>query len=81
MTKNYLLTDVVTKVMYFSFLVAAVVLLLIGYPVYTFVQASRTHGIQDMGGMKVVDLKALGDGADDDLVHRSVSQRVVLAVV
>ena len=25
MTKNYLLTDVVTKVMYFSFLVAAVV--------------------------------------------------------
>jgi hypothetical protein len=48
-------------------LVAAVVLLLIGYPVYTFVQASRTHGIQDTGGMKVVDLKALGNFPFDEV--------------
>jgi len=48
-------------------LVAAVVLLLIGYPVYQFVNAARTHGIQQHGDLSVVDLKALGNFPFDDV--------------
>jgi hypothetical protein len=44
-------------------LVAAVVLFLIGYPVYTYVDASRNHGISRDG---LVDLKALGNFPFDE---------------
>jgi hypothetical protein len=41
--------------------VVAVVLGLVGYPVYTFVQASLNGGVQKVGDLNVVDLKALGN--------------------
>jgi hypothetical protein len=47
-------------------LVAVVVLVLIGYPVYQFVSASFNHGVEDRGDMKVVDLKALGNFPFDE---------------
>jgi hypothetical protein len=46
--------------------VAAVVLLLVGYPVYQFVQSAMNHGIQSVGDAKLVDLKALGNFPFDD---------------
>src|SRR5947209_11256216 len=39
---------------------AAVVLFLIGWPVYTFLSESLTGGIHNRGGFKEVNLKALG---------------------
>jgi hypothetical protein len=39
---------------------AAVVLFLIGWPVYTFLSESLTHGIHNRAGYKEVNLKALG---------------------
>jgi hypothetical protein len=36
-----------------------VVLLLVGYPVYVFVESAVTGGIRDRGGYKEVDLKAM----------------------
>jgi hypothetical protein len=39
---------------------AAVVLLLVGYPVYVYVESMVTHGVRDVGnGYKQVDLKAM----------------------
>src|SRR5438552_3722537 len=39
---------------------AALILFLLGWPVYTFVSETLTHGIHDRGSYKEVDLKALG---------------------
>src|SRR5438067_13238224 len=39
---------------------AGVVLLLIGWPVYTYISETITHGIHDRGGYKEVDLKQMG---------------------
>lgn len=39
---------------------AVVVLFLLGWPIYTFVSASITHGIHSHGSYKEVDLKAMG---------------------
>src|SRR5437763_2495423 len=47
-------------------LVAAVALFLIGYPVYTYVSAARSHGISRQGDLQVVDLKALGNFPFDE---------------
>src|ERR1700722_16437178 len=42
--------------------VAAVVLFLVGYPIYTYLDAAITGGVENAGnGMKKVDLKALGN--------------------
>jgi hypothetical protein len=42
--------------------IIAVFAALVGYPVYTFIQASLNHGIQTVaGGGKLVDLKAMGN--------------------
>ena len=38
----------------------AVILFLIGWPVYTYFEEALTHGIHDRGGYKEVDLKAIG---------------------
>src|ERR1700753_1014624 len=47
--------------------VAAVMLFLVGYPVYEYVSASMNHGIEDVGnGLKKVDLKSLGNFPFDD---------------
>lgn len=39
----------------------AVVLFLVGMPIYIFAKASITGGIEDAGDFKIVDLKALGN--------------------
>lgn len=46
--------------------VLAVVLFLIGYPVYTFVQATMNGGVEKVGNLNKVDLKALGYFPFDD---------------
>ena len=47
--------------------VAAVVLFLVGYPIYTYLDAAITGGVENAGnGMKKVDLKALGNFPFDD---------------
>ena len=40
---------------------AAVILGLVGWPIYTFVKQALTHGIEDYGSYKKVDLKAMGN--------------------
>jgi hypothetical protein len=40
---------------------AGVVLFLLGWPVYTFLSETLTHGVHDRGSYKEVDLKALGN--------------------
>jgi hypothetical protein len=45
---------------------SAVVLFLIGYPVYQYVDAARNHGVKKVGDLNVVDLKALGNFPFDD---------------
>ena len=40
---------------------AAIVLFLLGWPVYTFINESLTHGIHNRGSYKEVDLKAIGN--------------------
>ena len=40
---------------------AGVVLLLVGWPIYTYVSEVVSHGIHDRGGYKEVDLKAIGN--------------------
>src|SRR5438270_7868178 len=39
---------------------AGVVLFLLGWPAYSFLSETLTHGIHDRGGYKEVNLKALG---------------------
>jgi hypothetical protein len=47
--------------------VVGVVLFLVGYPIYTYLDAAITGGIENAGnGMKKVDLKALGNFPFDD---------------
>jgi hypothetical protein len=49
--------------------VAAVVLFLVGYPIYTYLDETITGGVHNVGnGMKAVDLKALGNFPFDDKV-------------
>src|SRR5580704_19652633 len=49
--------------------VAAVVLFLVGYPIYTYLDESITGGVHNVGnGMKAVDLKALGNFPFDENV-------------
>lgn len=48
------------RVNFRAIIFAGVVLLLLGWPVYTFVSETLTHGIHDRGNYKEVDLKALG---------------------
>jgi hypothetical protein len=45
---------------------AAVILFLLGWPVYTFLSESLTHGIHDRGSYKEVDLKAMGNFIFDE---------------
>jgi hypothetical protein len=45
---------------------AAVVLFLLGWPVYTFLSESLTGGIHDRGSYKEVDLKAMGNFVFDE---------------
>src|SRR5215472_6448799 len=45
---------------------AAVVLFLLGWPVYTFLSESLTGGIHDRGTYKEVDLKAMGNFVFDE---------------
>ena len=40
---------------------AGVLLFLLGWPVYTFLSETLTHGIHDRGSYKEVDLKAMGN--------------------
>jgi len=47
--------------------VAAVVMFLVGYPVYLYVDASVTGGAKNVGGTWAVDLKALGNFPFDDV--------------
>ena len=47
--------------------IVAVVLFLVGFPVYTFLDAAITGGVENAGnGMKKVDLKSLGNFPFDD---------------
>jgi hypothetical protein len=47
--------------------VVAVVLFLVGFPVYTYLDAAITGGVENAGnGMKKVDLKSLGNFPFDD---------------
>jgi hypothetical protein len=47
--------------------VVGVVLFLVGYPIYTFLDAAITGGVENAGnGMKRVDLKSLGNFPFDD---------------
>jgi len=49
--------------------VAAVVLFLVGYPIYTYLDAAISGGVKNVGnGMKAVDLKSLGNFPFDDKV-------------
>jgi hypothetical protein len=49
--------------------VAAVVLFLVGYPIYTYLDESISGGVHNVGnGMKAVDLKALGNFPFDEKV-------------
>jgi hypothetical protein len=41
-------------------LFAAIVLFLVGWPIYTFLSETLTHGIHNRGSYKEVDLKAMG---------------------
>jgi len=49
--------------------VAAVVLFLVGYPIYTYLDETVTGGVHNVGnGMKAVDLKALGNFPFDEKI-------------
>jgi hypothetical protein len=54
-------------------LLIGVVLLLVGYPVFIFIQSEVTHGISDAGGgYTEVDLKAMGNFAFDQVNGRLI---------
>ena len=55
-TKSSLIQRINFRVILF----AATLLFLLGWPIYTFLAETLTHGVHDRGNYKEVDLKALG---------------------